>query len=259
MRAAALSFLLLLGAAAPVFAWGPEGHRIACTIAWHEMAGTVRTKVGALLDLSQKEAFAESCAWLDTQTDAAALHHVFVPKAARAVDLARDCAAGCALTEIDRSLSVLKSGAHKTGKARALKTLGHLVADIHQPLNIGFAEDGGGASITGTFRGKPVTLRAMWEEDMIASLLGPASRNGVRYDFMSIEARAPKIAANRPLDWANETLWIMRSPATGYLGSPGGMDYDDTYVGQNRRVALEQLDKAGVRLAALLREIFGGT
>jgi len=257
VKAAALSCLFLIGATAPADAWGPDGHRIACSIAWDEMAEPVRTNATALLDLSGKKAFAESCAWLDTQSEAI-LHRVFVPKTARAIDVTRDCTNGCALTEIDRSLATLKGGAGQAEKARALKTLVHLVADIHQPLNIGFAEDGGGARVKGAFRGKPVTLRAMWEQEMIATLIKPNS-SGLAYDFKSIEARAPKALARTPLDWANETLWIMRSPATGYLGTPGDIDYDDTYVRQNRRVALEQLDKAGVRLAALLTEIFGGT
>lgn len=253
MKAAALFLLLFLGAAAPAFAWGPDAHRIACAIAWEELTEPVRVKVGALLDLSQKSAFGESCVWFDTQAETAPLHHVFVPKTARTVELARDCANGCALSEIDRNLSLLKGSANKAEKARAIKILGHLVADIHQPLNVGFAEDGGGAQIRGTFRGKPVTLRAMWETEMIATL------GGLHYDFMSVEGRAPKVAANTPLDWANETLWIMRAPATGYLGVPGGIDYDDTYLQQNRRVALEQLDKAGVRLAALLTEALDGS
>ncbi|MCA0199715.1 MAG: S1/P1 nuclease [Proteobacteria bacterium] len=257
MRAAALSFLFLIGAAAPARAWGPDGHRIACSTAWDEMAAPVRAKVTALLELSQKEAFAESCAWLDTQAQTN-LHHVFVPKAARAIVMARDCANGCALTEIGRSVAILKSNATQADQARALKTLAHLVADIHQPLNIGFAEDGGGAQVKGSFRGKAVTLRAMWEQEMIATLIKPNS-SGLSYDFKSIEGRAPETRARTPLDWANETLWIMRSPATGYLGTPGGIDYDDTYVGQNRRVALAQLDKAGVRLAALLTDILDGT
>lgn len=257
MRAAALSFLFFLGAAAPAYTWGPDGHNIACAVAWDEMAAPVRAKTAALLDLSGKEAFAASCAWRNGPSDTS-VHHVFVPKTARAIDVTRDCARGCALSEIDRSLATLKSSASQAEKARALKTLAHLVADIHQPLNIGFAEDAGGAQVKGTFRGKPVTLRAMWEQEMLATLIKPNS-SLLSYDFKSIEGRVPRIAASTPLDWANETLWIMRSPATGYLGTPGGIDYDDTYVRQNRRVALEQLDKAGVRLAALLTEIFGGT
>ncbi len=257
MKAAALSFLFFIGAAAPASAWGPDGHRIACAVAWDEMAAPARTTVGALLGVFTKDAFAGSCAAFAMPPETASLHHVFIPKTARAVDLARDCAHGCALTAIDRNLDVLKSSAATLEKTQALQTLAHLVADIHQPLNIGFAQDGGGAEIKGTFRGAPVTLRAMWEREMIATLVKPNS-SGPFYDFMSIAGRAPQAAARAPLDWANETLWIMRSPATGYLGTPGGIDYDDIYVQQNRRVALEQLDKAGVRLAALLTEIFGG-
>lgn len=255
---AVLLFLLIFSAASPALAWGRDGHRIACIIAWDEPADPVRAGIGALLDLSTKEQFGDSCIWLDRQPETAIWHHVFVPPAAKSVDVARDCPSGCALTQIERSLARLKSGAGKAEKAEALKTLGHLVADLHQPLNLGFATDGGGETITGTFRGRTVTLRALWEHELIATVLNPDSPNGFLtiYGFMSMEGRAPRIAASTPLEWANETLWLMRTPATGYLGNPGGLDYDDVYVRQNRRVALDQLDKAGVRLAALLRETF---
>ncbi len=258
MKAAALALLFLLGASAPAPAWDAAGHRIACAIAWDELPPPTRAKIGTLLGTPGRDAFAESCTGLAPGRDAAALHHVFIPKAARVVEVARDCPSGCALTEIERSVAVLKGEASPSEKADAVKTLAHLVADIHQPLNIAFAQDGGGAEIRGTFQGRPVSLRDMWETELVGTLASLGGKMGRVYDFMSIEARAPKTKLATPLDWANETLWIMRSPATGYLGSPGGIDYDETYLRQNRRIALEQLDKSGVRLAALLTEVLDG-
>lgn len=258
---AALLALLFLGAATPAFAWSRDGHRVACTIAWDETSAAARAGVGALLDLSSKDQFVDACLWLDTQSDKHAWHYAFVPKTARDVDPSRDCAAGCALTHLERSLAVLKSTARKPERAEALKVLTHLIAELHQPLNLGFAEDGGGESVTGTFRGRPVTLRAMWEQELLGTILHPDAPNGFLtvYGYFAIEGRAPRLAAATPRDWAAESFWIMRTPATGYVGNPGGLDYDDTYVSQNRRIVLEQLDKTGVRLAALLTEIFGGT
>ena len=58
-----------------------------------------------------------------------------------------------------------------------------------------------------------------------------------------------------PLDWALETGWIMRTPATAYLGNPGGLELGDVFVAQNYPIAAEQVEKAGVRLAALLEGI----
>jgi hypothetical protein len=260
LKAAVLA-LLFLGAAAPAFAWSRDGHRVACTIAWDETSEAARAAVGALLDISSKDQFVEACLWLDTQPDKKTWHTVFVPRTAREVDPVRDCAAGCALAHVERSLAVLKSKARKPEKAEALKVLTHLIAELHQPLNLGFVEDGGGETIKGTFRGRPVTLRSVWEQELLGTILNPDSPNGFLtvYGYFSIEGRAPRLAAETPLDWATETFWIMRTPATGYVGNPGGLDYDDTYVSQNRRIALEQLDKTGVRLAALLTEIFGGT
>ncbi len=48
----------------------------------------------------------------------------------------------------------------------------------------------------------------------------------------------------------------MRTPATGYLGNPGDLELDGVYVMQNYPVAQEQVEKAGVRLGALLNNIF---
>jgi hypothetical protein len=253
--------LLFLGAATPAFAWSRDGHRVACTIAWDETTDAARAGVGALLDISSKEQFVEACLWLDTQAGRRAWHHAFVPKTAREFDPARDCAAGCALTHLERSLTVLRSKSAKPERAEALKVLAHLIGELHQPLNLGFAEDGGGETIKGTFRGRPVTLRAMWEQELLGTILNPDSPNGFLtvYGYFSLEGRAPRLTAATPRDWATESFWIMRTPATGYVGNPGGLDYDDTYVSQNRRIVLEQLDKTGVRLAALLTEIFGGS
>jgi hypothetical protein len=256
MKAAAL-ILIFLGAATPALAWNRDGHRVVCTIAWDETSDAARANVGALLDISSKEQFVESCQWLESRPDAKTWHRNFVPLGAREVDPARDC---CTLREIERSLAVLKSSAGKAERARALKIFSHLIADLHQPLNFGFAEDGGGETIKGTFRGRPATLRQMWDQELIGTILNPDSPNGFLtiYGFFSVEGRAPRIAAATPLDWATESFWIMRTPATGYVGNPGGLAYDDTYVKQNRRIALDQLDKAAVRLSAMLTEIFGG-
>jgi hypothetical protein len=258
---AAVLLLLFLGIATPAFAWSGDGHRVVCTIAWDETTAATHAGIGALLDIKSKEQFIEACQWLDTQANTQSWHKISVPKSAREIDRARDCAAGCALTHVERSLEVLRSKAPKAQRAEALKVLAHLIAELHQPLNVAFSEDGGGETIKGTFRGRAVTLRALWEKELLATILNPDSPNGFLtvYGYFSLDGRAPRLGASTPFDWATETFWIMRTPATGYVGNPGGLDYDDTYVQQNRRIALEQLDKAGVRLATLLTEIFGGS
>lgn len=258
MRAAIL-LLFLLGAAGPALAWNRDGHKVVCTIAWDETSDAARKGVGSLLGIQSKEQFIEACDWLTRQPEAATWHQNFVPRAEREVDPARHC---CALREFERALAILKNPARtKPDRARALRIAAHLIADLHQPLNFGFAEDGGGAAVKGTFRGRPVSLRAMWEEEMLATILNPDSPNGFLtiYGFFSLEGRSPRALATTPRDWASESYWIMRTPASGYVGNPGGLEYDATYISQNRRVALDQMDKAAVRLAAILKEVFGGT
>ena len=51
---------------APADAWGPQGHRLICEIAWIKMAPQSRAMVGGLLaDDVDYATFAESCNWAD--------------------------------------------------------------------------------------------------------------------------------------------------------------------------------------------------
>ena len=122
---------------------------------------------------------------------------VFVPKAVRAIEPVRDCAKGCALTHFERSLGVLRSNADTNARAEALKIAAHLIADLHQPLNMGFAEDGGGASINGTFRGRAVTLRDMWEQELLGTILHPDSPQRLSDGLRILLTGGPSAARRR--------------------------------------------------------------
>ncbi len=64
-------------------------------------------------------------------------------------------------------------------------------------------------------------------------------------------------APQRAGAWAIESYWIMRTPATGYLGNPGNLTFGEVYVAQNKLTAMEQIEKAGLRLSHLLNRAFG--
>jgi hypothetical protein len=55
-------------------------------------------------------------------------------------------------------------------KAQALKLLGHFIADVHQPLHAGRAEDRGGTAIKVRFLGEETSLHAVWDSSLIAGM-----------------------------------------------------------------------------------------
>lgn len=263
-----LAIIVLLAgfipSARPAAAWGPKIHRIVCTVAWDEITEPARDRARAILNITAREQFAARCVRPDDQIkdhpETASWHVLYVPRGADGIDLARDCLqpASCAVREVERNIGVLKSAASQAEKAAALDLLGHLIADIHQPLNVGLAEDRGGAEIPATFRGAPATMRAIWDELLLAQVPEPTAPNGILriYGFLfRVGARSDTWTKGAPLDWAQQSYWVMRTPATGYLGNPGGLVFDDLYVKQNELVALEQVDKAAMRLAHVLLDV----
>lgn len=241
-------------------AWGRVGHREVCLQAWEEMREPTRAAVVDLLDIQTADQFADSCYWADEvrpdRPNTGPWHYIYIPKHARAIDLDRDCPlpASCIIREIDRHAEILESDAPKLEQAEALKFLAHFVGDLHQPLHVGFAEDRGGSDIEITFLSKKTNMLALWDwglfetpapVDMTPNLTRALRRlNRDRW----IEKTA--------LEWAEESMWIMRTPATGYVGNPGGQSFGATYVKQNHPVAKEQIERAGGRLGHKLNQIF---
>ncbi len=245
----------LFGASAPAFAWGRDGHRLSCAIALDVMAPSVREEAFAILDITRSEDFLELCFWAErvkaAQPETASWHSMLLPRGADAINLARDCPEpkSCVVSRVVQEISTLKSDAPKAQKATALKLLMHLIADLHQPLNIGFADDAGGRKIPAVFLGSDTTLHDIWETGLLdAGRVAPGADHETLWLAHEVQTHPA------PLDWAKESFFIMRGPATGYIGNPGGMTFDERYVQQNRPIAMGQLEKAGVRLGLTLND-----
>jgi hypothetical protein len=258
--------LALLSAflAGPAHAWEPKVHRVVCTVAWDEITEAQRNRVREILGIIAREQFADACARATNITCHAGgrgFGGMSSPaRGTQTIDLERDCPlpASCLVREIERNIDVLKGTAPGPEKAIALALLGHLVADVHQPLNLGLAEDGGGERIAAIYKGRPTTMRAIWEEHLLEGLPEPTAPDGILRIFgylFRVGARSNSWTETRPLAWAQESLWVMRTPATGYLGNPGGLEFGELYVKQNEMTAVEQADKASVRLAHVLRGV----
>ena len=257
---------------ATAWAWGDEGHRLVCGLALEYMSDKAKQFVkqtlslGEYLDGNAKNDFANACVWPDkakysTWKGSYEEHFLDVPKADDHIDLARDCAAlDCIAVGIQRNLVYLSKPAvskrEKARKAAALRFLGHFIGDLHQPLHVANDEDWGGNKIKVSWFGEATNLHAVWDAGIIehARLQYP---DGIK----RLMALHEKVGSPNVLDWMQESFHLARGIA--YLDANGkpvrsGAKLGDAYYKRCEPVVMQQLAKAGVRLAYLINTLVEG-
>jgi hypothetical protein len=253
---AALAFVLFTSPHA--FALGPDGHRIVCAVAWDVMKPATRTTVQNLLDVKDREQFAELCNWADdyrnTHPETGPWHVIHVRKDALSIDMARDCPEpkSCVVDQLNRDIDILRGGGSKEDKATALKFFLHFVGDLHQPLHIGLAADHGGADIKGTLQGKPISLHDVWDTGLLAARGVPWQKTAADIERSTSDLDRQLRAKGTPLEWANEVRDYTRMPQTDYYDNPGDFDYGEVYIAQNLFAIMDLMGRAAFRIAFVL-------
>ncbi|MDA1313967.1 MAG: S1/P1 nuclease [Acidobacteria bacterium] len=254
--------LFLFGAAAvPAWSWGPMGHRIVAKIAEQRLHPQARMRFRLL---AGKGATLDSVAnWADeireARPETAPWHYINIAPGSKELDLKRDCPGGDCITAKAREFQGLVRLAMKKQEKRldALRFLVHLMGDLHQPLHAGFASDRGGNGIRVIVAGEESTLHAYWdsklldenvedEDALVAELLAGISLADEK------ECRRGHLT-----DWTWESAQLASEVAYGALPDGEPKTLDGEYAQQAWETAKQQLTKGGVRLAAILNEMWG--
>jgi hypothetical protein len=256
----ALAFLSFVSNAQ---AWGDNGHKIICEIAFRLADRGTRDQVQKLIAIdTEYKTFADSCTFADHPRQRSDEHYINLPRDSKGLTLDKCPEANeCALTAILSDFRLLSSRAEEDAdRLVALKFLGHWVGDIHQPLHVSFLDDRGGnnISVSGHCSGN---LHATWDTCLVLYAVGHDILEAVT-DLM--QTITPDLKAqwtgSEPKDWVNESFAISESAKTGYCEihgsscdpSPQAVTVSTKYLDANAPVVKEQLAKAGVRLAHLL-------
>lgn len=263
-----LSTYALLALCDSALAWGDLGHKVICEIAFRLVQPDTRAAVRRLIESDPEfKTFADSCLFPDHPRRRASEHFINLPRESKGLT-SDQCpqADKCVLTAILANSKVLASKAETDAdRLIALKSLGHWVGDIHQPLHVSFGDDRGGNNIrvNGQCAGN---LHATWDNCLVLYAVGPDASDAAT-DLLSPISPETRTwwAASEPRDWANESFALSEAVKTGYCvmhGSscdlPGGsVSISAEYLDANELVVKEQLLKAGVRLARILDTAFG--
>jgi hypothetical protein len=284
---------ILVAIAAPAltgsaFAWGNEGHEIVATIAQHYLTAKTAAAVSALLahDASKLTAhtIAAEATWADAwrASSTAAYNEthnwhfadIEVPggtlKAAcfdfPALPAGTAASAGppndCHVDKIgeDRAELGPASTATVAEQVLALKFLLHFVGDEHQPLHSADAMDAGGNNkkVSSSKLGSG-NLHAFWDTQFVASYGTSYATVATKLEAAITKADFTAWYAGAPADWANDANTFAVSTAYGMLPKPdssGVYVLPATYVTAAEEVVGVQLEKAGVRLAFVLNQVF---
>ena len=249
-RAALLAIMVMqpLGAGA----WGIEGHQIVAEAAQKLLTASARAEVDRLLALELGATLASVSTWADKfrSPSTAPWHFVNLPRDSNCTyDPDRSCVQGaCVVGAIERQAEVLASRAADEDRLKALKYVVHFVADVHQPLHAGFADDRGGNSFQLQAFGRGTNLHALWDSALLQQW--PGGFTALR---AAVEADNTADSNPSPGRWAEASCRVVTTE--GFY--PDGHKLDDEYARRWGATLVQQLAAAARRLAMVLNQTLG--
>lgn len=249
-----LLLLVLYSFSNQLFGWGQTGHRITGAIAEKYLTSKARRNIQKLID---NESLAMVSTWMDEIRSEPAYNHthdwhwVTIPDGMTYEQTEKN-PKGDVIEAIQRLSNVLKNKNESDSARRdALKMLVHLVGDIHQPLHVGRGDDRGGNDVKVRWFGQNSNLHRVWDSDMIEAYKLSYTEYA---DFIlrKYSKQANSWKSTNPLQWAYESM----QPREHIYDFDPKKSLGFEYHYKMRDLYEMRLMQAGVRIAALLNEIF---
>lgn len=273
-------------ACAPAAAWGDLGHRVTALIAYRHLLPTARARLDALLagdsDPLTAADFASRATWADKYRNAhretAAWHFVDIeidhadvqgachgfPLLAPDQPASQGPAQDCVVNKIDEFAAELRNvRTPPAERLLALKFLIHFVGDLHQPLHVADHQDRGGNCIALTPpQEQQSNLHAYWDVAVVEALGLSAAQIADKLDASLGAADLKQWAQGTAQSWALDSFEVGRRdvyalPSLPTCQNSGSVPLSGEYQLQARKDAAVQLQKAAVRLAAVLNRALG--
>ena len=229
-------------------AWGTEGHQLVVEYATEKLSVAALSEANRLLSTEPGATLLSISTWADEVRNPAtsAWHYVNFPRDGGChFDADRMCIQGACVTEaIVRQAAVLRSNLPDKQRLKALKYLVHFVADVHQPLHAGYANDRGGNSYQIQAFGRGTNLHSLWDSGMIRNW--PGGLDELRVAIKAVPVKV--VDSISPQTWGEESCRVVST--AGFY--PEGHTLPASYQAQWSNTVPAQLALAGRRLTVLL-------
>ncbi|QRY55471.1 S1/P1 nuclease [Sphingobacterium siyangense] len=232
------------------FSWGNKGHAMVAQVAFSYLDENTKKNVLAYLDGMSIE---EAANWMDeikgdkTVDYMRAYHYANFPKGTKASD--RE---GSNIVHVLNN-TIIELGAKDKLTREEIKTrilfLFHLIGDLHQPLHVGYRIDKGGNTVQLNYRSQGTNLHSFWDSGIISS------QNITLADCLNSQIYTPQelkaIRIVNIVSWSEESRALL-----GQVYDYGHPKVKDKYVEESAKTIRLQIQKAGIRLAAILQLFF---
>ena len=256
LRAAATAACLVM--ALHSWGWGQKGHDVTANIAERHLTPATAAAVDSIF---QGKSLVYWANWLDNASHTPAYAysktwHYLNVDADQTYETMPKNPQGDVVDAIRYNIGVLGDTTNNdpAAKALALKMLVHCVGDMHQPLHMGRKTDLGGNRVKVKYFGRDTNLHSIWDTGIIESAHKWTYSEWVEQIDTNPRAENRKMAEGTPESWGEETYGICR---TIYASTPVGSKLSYDYVGEWTGTVEVQLLRGGLRLAAVLNDIFG--
>jgi len=259
--------------------WGVQGHQLVALIAQGFLNDNALQQVQYLLpsELGQLSLVSSWADQVRTQAQwkfSAPLHYVNTPPWVCDYIPSRDCGNQmCIVTAILNYTNILNQSSSYETQVSALKFVVHFMGDLVQPLHLGFTTDRGGNDISGTFFTSATNLHSLWDSGIVSRRISTdfAGKIDAYTSYLMSQIATQWQSQQKewlhcdnghfpcPAQWANETVPVAcQSCYTDTKGNAilNGFQLADPYFQANKLVVDNQLAKGGVRLAAILNQIW---
>ena len=235
--------------------WGPTGHRTTGVIAEKYLTKKAKKQIDLLLNgqsLALVSTFGDDIKSDSRYNKFYSWHYVNFPFNTKYEDSDKN-PKGDVITGIHYCIRILTNDkSSKEDQAFYLKLLVHLIGDMHQPLHVGKEEDKGGNDFQVRWFNKGTNLHRLWDSGMIEHYNMSYTELAANSDRLS-KQQIKLIQNGSVLDWIYETQQLaIKTYSSAKIGEKLGYRY--SY--DNFSTVRSQLQKAGIRLAKILNDIY---
>lgn len=256
-----LPAVILFGASLILVSWGVTGHRTVGLIAENHLTPQARAAVQSLLDSGT---LADASTWADEVRNQAKYRHtsswhflnlplgLTYTQFQQQVEGTANENVYSALLKEEKDLA--SSATSRETKIEALKFIVHFVGDLHQPMHVSRAEDKGGNTIQLNYDGRGTNLHSLWDSKLLEHQGLKETQLAAQYDHAT-PAQIKQWQSDPLMQWIWESYQASSKLYTE-VDAMKSRSIGDEYYQAHIAIIQDRIEKAGIRLAGVLNDIF---